>query len=245
VALVIDASSPATTTGAGGTNTTGSFTPPADPLLLNMWAADNAGGSADPSTISSSPGQTWAADAFSAYNTVGPNTVRGQSAIWHATPVGSTGPMTVSVTNWATGYTSFMQLFVITGHDPVAPLGHTGPGWQLSGSSVSASYTGTIDGGQGFLVICDWAAGSSAGVTAASGCTILFKGTLPGSISYYTVQRTIPDGVAGATTTLGVSGLVTGGEYHWCYAEVISVEAAAASRGSPYRQQQALASAQY
>lgn len=228
MALVIDASSPAGHVTTTQTNTCAAFVPPSDPLLLSLWSADSSAGNVLPSTITSSPAQTWIADAFSAQQFPETGTSQGQAAIWHALPVGSTGSMTISVANWATGG-SYLQSFVITGHDPVAPIGVTGGGLQTGGSSFTQTYTGSIDGGQGFLVLTDWSALSMTGVTPATGCSILNKGTIAGAISYLILQRTDPDGVAGGTTTLGVANLVAGGAYRWAYAEVISLAARLAS----------------
>jgi hypothetical protein len=229
--LVIDASSPVFTTTSAQTNTSNSFAPPDDPLLLTMWAGNDPNASSPPvGTCSSSPAQTWTADGWSAYPNPGPASVNGQAAIWHAQPVGSTGAMTVSVQNGAaTLFHSIMQIFAITGHDPVAPIGASGAAAQFGGSSLSASYTATITGSQGFLVLCEWVANSTAGLTAAAGCTILNKGTLAGQISYLTLQQTNPDGVAGATTTLGVNNLVASSQLRWVYVEIVSLEARLAS----------------
>lgn len=235
--LVIDSSSPAAHSVLPGTqlNTSAAFTPPADPLLLLMWAGDSQGGvtPSNPPVISSSPSQTWTQDAYDNRNSGLPTDTDGQAGIWHAVVSGSPGSSTVSANNTgavAAGADSILKLLVLTGHDPAAPTGAAGGGRQASGSSVSQSYTGTITGGQGFLVLCDWSALATATWTPAAGCTLLDTGTISGGISYGLVQRTDPDGVLGATTTVGIAGLLTGGKYHWAYAEVISLEAAQAGR---------------
>lgn len=233
MALVIDGSSPAAHAGTPQTNTCAAFTPPDSPLWLVSWAG-NTGGSdpAGPPTISSSPSQSWTRDAWDHPATGSPFTL-GQAAMFHAAVTGTPGSSTVSVVNGQTvnQFSSELVVYVLTGHDPVAPVGAAGGGRQDTGpTSISQSYTGTITGGQGFLAITDWNANSVASVTAASGCTVLDKGTIAGEISYIIVQRTAPDGVLGGTTTLGVTGVDTNFSGHWAYAEVISLEARAAQQ---------------
>jgi hypothetical protein len=81
------------------------------------------------------------------------------------------------------------------------------------------------------MVVSDWSAIDTTNWVAATGCTIVDVGTISGEISYAIVRRTDPDGVIGVSTTLGLTGLPTGGQFHWAYAEVISQEAALAAEG--------------
>jgi hypothetical protein len=229
MALVIDASTPAVATGNVTLNlNTATFTPPDNVLLLAMWCGDSAS-AVDPSTpsIADSTGLSWSTDIWD-HRTSGTPTLDGQAAVFHALAGASGGSMHVTATSGSGGVstTQAYSCYVITGHDPVAPLGTVGANRQNSGSSLSDGYTASITGGQGFMVVCDWAANSTSTWAAATGCTLLAKGTLGGLISYGVVQRTAPDGVVGVTTTLGLTGLVTGGQYHWTLAEVISLEAA-------------------
>lgn len=238
--LVIDASSPAGHTTSLQTNTTAAFTPPDSPLLLGLWAGNSLGGTGP--TVgpawSSSPGQSWVTDNWDQRDTGSP-TEDGQSGIAHAVVVGTPGSTTVSVVNGATAFwDSILKVLVLTGHDPGSPIGVEGGGRQGGGTTVTVNFTASIDGGQGFLCLSDWNAGSTTGWAAASGCTMIDKGTIAGQISYAVVQRTLPDEVNGVSTSLGVTSLTSGGVYHWSYAEVISAEAAAsAGRNSPYAQQ--------
>lgn len=231
MALVIDASTPVGHTTTTQTNTCAAFTPPDDPLIVALWAG-NTGGS-DPGaapTPSSSPSQAWATDVWD-HTLSGSPFALSQAAFFHTVIAGAAGSMTVSVVNGQTvnQWSSILKILVLNGHDPAAPIGVAQGGRQDSGTSITDSYTASIDGGQGFMVISDWAAGATAGWTATSGCTILDKGTLTGEISYATLQRTDPDGVAGASTSMGLTGLPSGGAYHWAIVEVISLEAAVAA----------------
>lgn len=237
--LVIDSSTPAAhiTNQTTATNTCAAFTPPSDPLLLVLYPGDTTGGTgpATPS-ISSSPAQTWTLDGYD-YRDTGSPTLDGQTAAWHSSVGGSPGSTTVSVVNHATSgfLDSVLMVLVFTGHDPAAPVGATDHNRQSSGTSLSDSYTATIDGGQGFMVISDWSGASTAAWTPATGCDFVQSaGTdLVGStfgMSYAVIQRATADGVAGASTTLGLTGLTAGGQYHWVMVEVISLEAAAKAR---------------
>jgi hypothetical protein len=229
--LTIDGSSPAAHTSAPATNTCASFNPPDDSLLLVPWVGDSQG--FDPGgnpAISSSPAQSWVLDNYDHSNSGSP-VLDGQSAIWHAVVVGTAGATTVSVTNQASvSFDSMMAPLVVLGHDPVTPVGVTGGGRQSGGTTITQSFTASIDGGQGVLIVCDWNASDVTTWAAATGCTIISKGTNPSQISYAAVRRTAADEVAGVSTSLGLIGLVSGGIYHWSYAEVISLEAAAAAR---------------
>lgn len=234
MALVIDGSSPAAHTADGNTpaNVCASFVPPAAAMLLAMWAGDSSDGfdPTDPAAASS-PSQTWTTDVWDHLSSGLPAN-DGQAAIFHTSFSSSPGSSTVTITNGvgAGGVQgSILKVYVLTGADPGTPMGVCGGGRQTSGSSITDSYTASITGGQGFMVISDWIALSTAGWTANAGCTIEDKGTVAGEISYGVVRRTDPDGVLGVTTSIGVSGLVTNGQYHWAYAEVISLEAALAA----------------
>jgi hypothetical protein len=166
--------------------------------------------------------------------------------MFHAVVTGTPGATTVSVVNGQTvnQFSSESVVYVLTGADPTTPIGVAGGDRQDTGpTTISQSYTASITGGQGFMAICDWNANSTAGVTAASGCTVLAAGTITGEISYIIVQRTAADGVVGVSTTLGVSGVNTNFSGHWAYAEVISIEAAVAARAQQQTLQQQFAPA--
>lgn len=238
--LVIDSSSPAThtTADASPTNTCAAFSPPADALLLALWSADSRI-TTDPGapSISSSPSLTWTQDVWESVLS-GTPLEDGQAGIWHVSTVGAVGSTTVSVVNGAQtpGRGAALSVLVLTGADPTTPVGETGGFRQADGSSISQSYIGTISGGQGFMVVSDWNAGDTSTWAADTGCTIIAKGTISGEISYAILSRTAADGIIGGSTSLGVTGLPAGGQYHWAYAEVISSEAvvaAAASAGYP------------
>jgi hypothetical protein len=240
VAIVIDSSSPAAHTTTAQANSTAAFTPPDDSMLLACWAGDSpsSGAPSTPSAVSS-PSQTWNADVWDRRASGSP-AVDGQAAIWDAELVGtSPGSTVLTVTNGqpTSSFGSILKVYVLTGHDPAGPIGQAGGGRSTQASSLSASYTAGITGGQGFMIFSDWAAGDPTPWTAMSGCTIEDRGTISGEISYAVVRRTDPDGVQGVVTTMGMTGLNLGSNaWHWAYAEVISLEAAiaaAAAAGYP------------
>jgi hypothetical protein len=231
VAIAIDASSPAVVYGNTSTYTTNAFIPPNDALLLLMLAGNSDSGENPPApTVFSSPSLVWTQDAWDHRNS-GSLVLDGQAAIHHAKFTTSPSSMTVSETNNAGDWDeAALALLVLTGHDPTAPIGVVGGGRQNGGSSLSVSFDASITGGQGFLVVCDWFPTDSTTWAADTGCSIIHKGYMPPRISWAVVQRTDPDEVVGVTTTLGLTGLVTDGIYHWAYAEAISAEAVAASQ---------------
>lgn len=231
--LVIDSSSPDASVVVGAAaNACPAFVPPDDPLIMAMWAGDSTAGTSPPSpTCASTPSATWILDGWERKDSGFP-TEDAQAAIFHSILAGTPGSTVVTVTSGVVitnNSGSILKAYVFTGHDPAAPIGATGGGRAGSVSSISVSYTATITGGQGFMVISDWNAGDTASWTAATGCTIEDKGTVTGEISYAVVRRTAADGVNTALTQLGVTGLPAGGQYHWVYAEVISLEAAIAA----------------
>jgi len=234
LALVIDGSSPAVSEVATVNNTCASFTPPDSPLLLAAWAGDSKGNTDPPAapSPSSSPSQSWSMYVWDHRSSGSSPVLDGQTAFFAALVTGTPGSMTVSVANSETtqSFGSALKPYVITGHDPIAPIGASGSGRANTASSISGTYVGTITGGQGFMVVSDWDATDSTPWTAASGCTILNKGTIAGEISYAVIQRTTADGVAGSNTTLGMSGLGGVGSFHYSFLEVISLEAAQAAK---------------
>lgn len=236
--VVIDASSPAASLTGTYTpdNTCASFTPPADAMFLVMWGGDSYVGNPPtgaPVTVSS-PAQTWVTDVWDQRNTGSPF-LDGQAAVIHALVTGSPGATTVTVSNQIPGgypsTDSILKVFVLTGHDPINPIGQSGGGRQSSGSSLSASYTASITGSQGFLVLCDWNAGDPSGWAPMTGCTIQDTAASAGLVTFGVVRRTTADGTLGVSTTVGLTGLVTGGAYHWAYVEVVSLAATIAAAG--------------
>lgn len=228
MALSIDSSSPATSTTALRTNTV-AFTPPDSPLLLAAWAGDSRGNVDPPAAPAptSVPGETWTTYVWDHRSSGSSPALDGQTAFFASLITGTLGASSLSVLNGEDTFSfgSALKLYIILGHDPVAPIGASGSGRANTASSISGSYTATINGGQGFMVVSDWDATSSTPWAAASGCTILNKGTISGEISYAVIQRTTADGVAGQNTTLGMSGLGGVGSFHYSFLEVISQEA--------------------
>jgi hypothetical protein len=227
--LIIDSSSPAVSVATLASNTCSAFTPPDSPLLLAAWAGDSKGNTDPPAApvASSSPTQAWTRYNWDHRASGSPN-VDGQTAFFAALVVGAPGSTTVTIANGETtqSYDSVLQVFVLTGADSLVPIGVGGSGRTNVASAISAFYTATITGGQGFMVVSDWDATDSTGWTPLSGCTILAKGTTAG-ISYAVIQRTTADGIVGQTTELGMSGLGGVGSFHYSFIEVISAEAAA------------------
>lgn len=228
--LVIDASSPPAHTATTVTNTCAAFVPPDSPLLLAAWSGDSKGNTDPPAAPapSSSPTQTWTTYDWE-HRASGSPTLDGQTAFFASLVTGSPGSTTVSVANGETtqSFGSVLKVYVITGHDPVAPIGAGGAGRANIASAISGTYVATITGSQGFMVISDWDATDSGPWAPLAGCTIIDKGTVTGEISYAVIRRTTADGIVGQITELGMSGLGGIGSFHYSFIEVISAEAAA------------------
>jgi hypothetical protein len=237
--VAIDASTPPSLTSTSSPIGCAAFTPPSDALLLAMWA-DNTGVGVDPNAAacSSSPAQTWTRYAWDHLSSGSPS-LDGQAALWAAQLVGAPGSSTVSVARGSLGLDEqALATYVLTGHDSVAPIGAVGGDRQSGVTSLDASYVASIDGGQGFMIVCDWGATSTADPDwqPGTGCDMVAKGTISGQISYAVVRRTNPDGVLGATTHLGITSIPASPAcaLHYVYVEIISIEAAAAAAAAGY-----------
>lgn len=229
MALAIDSSSPAIATGAQ-TCTTASFTPPANALLLIAFSGNDDDWPQFPlaPTITDSLGShlTYTAWAWQCGGAAGasassrPSTGHeGQTAFWTASVI-SSAAMTISVTNNTTLGQSqcAIEVYVITGADLASPVGANGFNGSTSANSVSQSYTAQIDGGQGFLAVCDWSAVGAQ--TAGSGCTLDDTWTSVGFVSTAFLHRTIADDANGGLTALNASLPGTSTSLNWSYIEI-------------------------
>jgi hypothetical protein len=232
VALTTDASSPATTlvglTVAANTATV--VAPPDSPLYLALWSADSAGGTGPATpTIATSPSLTAAIDVRD-YRDSGSPVEDSQTAIGHAVGTGPQVGTSVTVTNQAASGSrdSALRVLVFTGHDPTTPIGATSHGRQGSGTSLSASLTCTANGSQVFMTLSDWAQTDPFGWAVADGQEIIDSGLTAG-ITYGFFQHPSADGVAGVAASFNLSGMVSGGQWHWCIVEVCPDPAAIAA----------------
>lgn len=229
MALAIDASTPTDVNSVGPSVATASFTPPAGALLLVMFAGNTDVGSGGQSAPSATDNlgshltytlQDWQSRLDSP-------TRDGQAADWTAS-VGSSAAMTVTVTNGNSNTANddlAVKVNVITGQDPVAPIGAHGKSGSASAGTIAQSYTGTAAGSWGFIVALDWDATGS--MSAGTGCTLIATGTIPGIVSWGFLRRTTADGTAGGTTTLNATLGGTSTNLSWTYVEVIPAASAA------------------
>jgi len=222
VALAIDASTPAVATSSVAACASPSFTPPDGALLLIRWSGNSAGGG--------SPSQPTITDNLGSHLTYTPvdwqshadtPNVNGQSATWWAI-VGTSAAMTVTVTNQDAGFPhGAIHVTVLTGHDPVAPIGVHGKAGSSAASSISQSYIGQVSGGWGFIGVCDW--DTNGNMTAGSGCTLTDGGTgsVPSQFSYGFIRRSSADDTNGGSNALNVGIAATSHNLNWTYAEVL------------------------
>lgn len=219
--LAVDVSSPAVATTAAQANATAAFTPPADGLQVALWAGNTGGADPPAPSFASSPAHTWTRDAWDHANSGAP-TMLGQAAVWHSAVAGSPGSSTATATNGLSSQCdSALALQVVTGHDPVTPVGAAGGSRQQNGTSITVVYLATVTGSLGMLVACDWQTGAVASVTPGAGCSVVAAGQVGTAISYIVLARAAPDGVSGTYTALEVDNLTAGGDWHFCWVELL------------------------
>lgn len=223
MALAIDSSSPALATNTNDATialTTASFNPPAGSLLVIRWSGNSLNGVTPTApTITDNLGAgTLTYTQVSYRSRANDLSSNGQNATWWAV-VGAGGSMTVTVNNNAGsgGRSAALEVIVLTGQDPVDPIGAGGGATSTSAGSIAQSYTAESTGGWGFLSVCDW--DDLGAMTAGSGCTFATGGTasLPGQISYGFASRTSADDVNGVSNSLNVTigGTSTNLQYTW------------------------------
>lgn len=221
MALAIDASSPAVANAATGTTatvTTASFTPPANSLLVVLWAGDIGGGITPGTapTITDSLGtpltytlQQWERRGSTA-------SVNGQAAIWTA-PVATSAAMTITVTNGTANDNSVKVLVITDSSQPT--VGTSSKNGQSTGTTVAMSYTATAAGSWGFSVISDW--DGVATETAGTGTTLIGSALVNTNYTYGFYRRTTADGVSGSTTTLNANLSVASANLQWAAVEIL------------------------
>lgn len=143
MAIAVDDTAVARAT-ANNSATTGSFTPPANRLLVACVSSDG-----DPPTIgvSSSPALTWTLQPQATNN-------NGGAARTAVAEVSTSQSYTVTATNSNSGRVS-VKVYVVSGHDSASPVGAT----FASTSAVNnwfPSYTSTVDNSRGFGCSTDW-----------------------------------------------------------------------------------------
>lgn len=223
--LAIDASTPSIVTQTSGsiaTITTASFTPPDGSLLLIRWSS-NSHHAINPSTptITDSLGVPLVYTIVDWVSRADSPTVDGQAACWWA-QVNTSAAMTVTVTSGAAdNRQAALCVTVLTGHDPLAPIGASGKSGSTSTSTISQDYTGLASNAWGFIVDCDW--DDKGAQTAGTGCTLTDGGSasITGQISWGFARRTSADDTNGGTTTLNLTLPGTSTNLSWIYVEIL------------------------
>lgn len=206
--LLLDASSPASVYNGAGDPVTGSFTPPANSLLV-VWIRYNTGTGNTPTdpTVTDNLGVhlTYTLIAHNR-NPETSTAVDGALAVWTA-PVTVSAAMTVTAheTDAATGAAILVQVFTDSG----GTLPGTGAVVENASASaitsIAQGFTATVTGSRGLIGMSDF---NAAGVPAAgTGCTVTGgdaadQGT---TLAYGCALRSTADGVAGATTTMNLT----------------------------------------
>lgn len=224
--LILHSSSPGIVWNAGtATNTTASFTPPANSRLAILWSANSGAGNAPAApTITDSLGVplTYTLEQHSKSPEV-PN-ADGQAAIWTAAVTASTA-MTITTTNNdpATGQALKVQVWTHdSGSTPTIGSTDTEGSSTTSTTSVSQSFTATANDSRGLMAVCDWDATSPA-PAAGTGCTLTGGGSASQSptLTYAFALRSSADGVSGSLTTLNVTLGAASANKRWAVVEIV------------------------
>lgn len=227
MALAIDASSPITATNSVSTTATvasASFTPPANSLLVVLWAGDEQSGGSSATPTITGGSLTYTLRQWKA-NGQGTPALNGQAAIWTA-PVASSAAMTVTVTQGTLGNFREAALRVLVITDTSQPtVGTSSKGGQSTGTAVPMAYTATQTGSWGFSVISDWDVKGAE--TAGTGTTLIGSANIGTAITYGFFRRTTADGTSAATTTINGTLPTASTNLAWAAVEIKAASAAA------------------
>lgn len=206
--LSLDASSPSSVWNPSGDASTGSFTPPANSLLV-VWLRYNTGTGNTPTdpTVTDSLGVPLAYTLRAHNRNPEVSTaVDGALAVWSA-PVFTSAAMTVTAhdTDAATGDAILVQVFTDDSGN-IPGIGAIVENASASAiTSVAEGFTATVTGSRGLIALSDF---NAAGVPAAgSGCTVTGGDAFDqgATLAYCCALRSTADGVAGATTTMNLT----------------------------------------
>ncbi len=213
-ALAIDPSTPARTSGSDP-RTTASFSPPANSLLLAMVSSDSALGSNPTIAITNNGAAlTWNLIAERSKGDTGAQDGEA-SAFYAILPTARTG-MTVTATITDQNQRISIKVYVITGHNPVSPIGAVGEGSSTTNNITPIIYTSTTAGSLGFGVSNDW---SAAGLPTSTDQKDAF--TLAGYISGLSAYKSASTSVVGTPVTINFDAAGTGAvQWNWVGFEV-------------------------
>lgn len=177
--------------------TSGSFTPPANSLLLVMVSADSLALADASVLVTDTQSLSW-----SKIGEADPGTgtsQSGHSSAWYANAATSTS-MTVSVRrtsqNEGTGRLSF-KVYIVTGHDLAQPIGTSFSGGNTTANMTSTLYTSTVDNSRAFGVMTDW---NALGLPTSS--DIEDAADYPSAISAMSVYKATDTALAGTAVSM-------------------------------------------
>ncbi|GGK61122.1 hypothetical protein Sme01_02760 [Sphaerisporangium melleum] len=197
--------SPSLVSGSGETQTTASFSPPADSLLVAVaMLYDYEGGGRSP-TNTGTP-LTWTLQESD-------DTTPATSGVRIYTAINAAAQSGITVSAQFSNGRGALKVYVITGHDRVTPVGNTGFGTTSTGNATVTGYSSTRDGSRGICGAIDFDLGSLSSSDVAEAFT-------SGGIA-------IPGlAISKASNTTGVSTNVTfnmnngSGSADWAWAAV-------------------------
>jgi hypothetical protein len=237
VVLAIDASTPAVATNPSGATTqaftTASFTPPANSLLVIMYASDGGSPETAPTPVITDNLGTHLTYFLRVKSNVVTSTRNGQATIWTA-PVLTSAPMTITITSSSSvnpcGQACQPVVVTDSGNLPTIGGNSNAP---VTGTSYSVSNTASANGSWSFAVFEPWNAGSVQ--TAGAGTTIISSGTTPvasgssSDIDYAFARRTTADGVNGVSNPVNINSNLSQTSGNSALIEIIGTAGGAAT----------------
>jgi hypothetical protein len=177
--------------------TTGSFTPPANSLLLVMVNADALGAADTSVLVTDTQNLSW--NKIGEADPGAGTSQSGHSSAWYASPAASSS-MTVSVRrnsqNGGTNRLSF-KVYIVTGHDLNQPIGASFSGGASSANVTSPLYSSTVDNSRAFGVMTDW---NATGLPTSS--DIEDAADHPSQISEMSVYKAADTALAGSSVSV-------------------------------------------
>lgn len=220
MAIAID-TSPALVSGATSTQTTATFSPGADRLLVACIAFQNTSssfGSGTPATITVSntvSALTWTLRVRRDWqDSSGEN---GIVAVYTAATTG-TGSITNTTVSAVSGQASdrgALKVYVVSGANTSSPIGAVGEGSSTSKNITPNAYVSTINNSRGFGIAEDWGAD---GAPTSSDTGTSFH--IASQISGIAVNKTADTATSGSTVTMNFNGATGTSDWQWNWVAV-------------------------
>lgn len=219
MALALDASTPTPVHGASsdGSETTASFTPPANSILVvcGLYNATSFG------TLTASVSDSLATHlTYTSVLTKGsPSADNTVIYLWWAkvtTSAAMTVTMNLSLSTPSAAY-PYLAVFVFTGANTTTPIGANGGGTGVTGT-VSDPYTSTVPGSWGWLLAGEY---NGQALTAGTSQTLKDGYSVSGAAAYGVIQQNATTASAGTTVTMSTAAPTSSAKISHLYFEVV------------------------